>query len=72
MNFEKIDFFYLKSKQTLRCHKVINDFLFVDSSSILLTVGTSNDSFSLSFWDTLLPPSKSLIKSNLTSLTLMV
>ncbi len=52
-----------KSYLTLRCHKIINDFLFIDSSSILLTIGTSNDSYVLSLWDTLLPPHKSLIKS---------
>ncbi len=28
-----------------------------------MTIGTSNDSYVLSFWDTLLPPNKSLIKS---------
>jgi WD40 repeat protein len=47
----------------LRCHKVINDFLFIDSSSILLTAGTSNDSYVVSLWDTLLPSNKCLIKS---------
>ena len=52
-----------KSYLTLRCHKVINDFLFVESSSILLTIGASNDAYIISIWDTLLPPHKSLIKS---------
>ena len=52
-----------KSYLTLRCHKVINDFLFIDSSSLLLTIGTSNDSYVISLWDTLMPSSKSLIKS---------
>ena len=49
--------------KTLRCHKVINDFLFIDSSSLLLTIGTSNDSYVISLWDTLMPSNKSLIKS---------
>ena len=35
----------------------------MDSSSILLTVGTSNDSYVVSIWDTLLPASKCLIKT---------
>lgn len=52
-----------RSYLTLRCHKVINDFLFIDSSSLLLTIGSSNDSYVISLWDTLMPPSKSLIKS---------
>ncbi len=52
-----------KSYLTLRCHKVINDFLFIDSSSLLLTIGTSNDSYVISLWDTLMPSNKSLIKS---------
>jgi len=52
-----------RSYMTLRCHKVINDFLFIDSSSILLTIGTSQDSYIVSLWDTLLPSNKSLIKS---------
>lgn len=48
---------------TMRCHKVINDFIFVESSSVLLTIGTVNDSFVISLWDTLMPSNKSLIKS---------
>lgn len=52
-----------KSYLTLRCHKVINDFLFVDSSSLFLTIGTLNDSYIVSLWDTLMPSNKSLIKS---------
>ena len=47
----------------MRCHKVINDFLFIDSSSIILTAGTSNDSYVVSLWDTLLPASKCMIKT---------
>ncbi|CAF0710194.1 unnamed protein product [Brachionus calyciflorus] len=48
---------------TLRCHKNINDFLFVESSSILLTAGTVSDSYVVSLWDTLMPSNKTLIKS---------
>ena len=54
---------FISFLKTLRCHKVINDFLFLDSSSLLLTIGTSNDSYVLSIWDTLLPANKALIKS---------
>lgn len=52
-----------KAYLTLRCHKVINDFLFIGSSSVLLTIGTFSDSYVVSLWDTLMPSSKSLIKS---------
>lgn len=51
--------------KTLKCYQIINDFLFIDSSSTLLTIGTSNDSYVVSLWDTLLPSNKSLIKSKL-------
>lgn len=38
----------------------MNDFTFVDSSSLLFTVGVYNDAYEVSLWDTLMPPSKAL------------
>ncbi|KAJ3274403.1 regulator of (H+)-ATPase in vacuolar membrane [Terramyces sp. JEL0728] len=49
---------------TLRqCHQgAINDFAFLNSSSVVATAGTSTNGMNVSIWDTLLPPGKARVK----------
>ena len=47
-----------------QCHEgAINDFTFLNSSSIVATAGMSSANLNVSIWDTLLPESKSRVKS---------
>ena len=47
-----------------QCHDgAVNDFSFVNSSSIIATAGMSSLDFNVSIWDTLLPSSKSRVMS---------
>jgi WD40 repeat protein len=57
----------LKPVITLKqCHDgAINDFAFLNSSSIIATAGISASNQGVSIWDTLLPPTKRQIRSKL-------
>ncbi|TRY64794.1 hypothetical protein DNTS_004401 [Danionella cerebrum] len=47
---------------TLQCHnKTANDFVFVNSSSLITTAGLSTDNRNVCLWDTLVNPTNSLI-----------
>jgi len=49
---------------TFRCHtKFCLDFAFLGSSSLIATVGFTNDKRNVCIWDTLLPPKKYLVHS---------
>lgn len=55
-SFDKIFF------QSQKCHsKQANDFTFLGSSSLVLTVGESLDHKNVALWDTLLPSKKCLV-----------
>ncbi|CAF1387729.1 unnamed protein product [Adineta ricciae] len=45
--------------------KTTNDFVFLDSSTLLATCGSSNDQQNVALWDTLMPPAR----ANITSFT---
>ncbi|XP_005376601.1 PREDICTED: dmX-like protein 1 isoform X2 [Chinchilla lanigera] len=47
---------------TWQCHnKTANDFVFVSSSSLIVTAGLSTDNRNICLWDTLVAPSNSLV-----------
>uniref|UniRef100_A0A8B9KW47 Dmx like 1 n=1 Tax=Astyanax mexicanus TaxID=7994 RepID=A0A8B9KW47_ASTMX len=47
---------------TLQCHnKTAHDFVFVGSSSLIATAGISTDNRNVCLWDTLVPPTSSLV-----------
>uniref|UniRef100_A0AAR2L8Q1 RAVE complex protein Rav1 C-terminal domain-containing protein n=1 Tax=Pygocentrus nattereri TaxID=42514 RepID=A0AAR2L8Q1_PYGNA len=47
---------------TLQCHnKTAHDFVFVGSSSLIATAGLSTDNRNVCVWDTLVPPTNSLV-----------
>ncbi|KAJ3323371.1 regulator of (H+)-ATPase in vacuolar membrane [Boothiomyces sp. JEL0866] len=47
-----------------QCHQgAINDFAFLNSSSVVATAGTSTNGMNVSIWDTLLPPAKARVKA---------
>jgi hypothetical protein len=46
-------------------HTSIADFTFLDSSSVLATVGASAHHMNVAIWDTLMPPSKSRVQSKI-------
>jgi len=53
----------LKPFQSLRCHdKRTLDFAFVNSGSLIASAGISTNKQNVCLWDTLLPPSKSLVR----------
>jgi WD40 repeat protein len=43
-------------------HGAINDFSFLNSSSIIATAGMSSSSMNVSIWDTLMPPEKARVQ----------
>ncbi|KAJ3261140.1 regulator of (H+)-ATPase in vacuolar membrane [Boothiomyces macroporosus] len=47
-----------------QCHQgAINDFAFLNSSSVVATAGTSTNGMNVSIWDTLLPHTKARVKA---------
>ncbi|NXM65735.1 DMXL1 protein, partial [Serilophus lunatus] len=47
---------------TWQCHnKTANDFVFISSSSLIATAGLSSDNRNICLWDTLVPPTNSLV-----------
>lgn len=49
--------------KTLKTHsRSCNDFVFVNSSTVIATAGVSSSSGNVALWDTLMPPSKAKVK----------
>ncbi|KAJ6669699.1 hypothetical protein lerEdw1_000248 [Lerista edwardsae] len=54
--------FNYQGNKTWQCHnKTANDFVFISSSSLIVTAGQSTDNRNICLWDTLVSPSSSLV-----------
>ncbi|KQK77593.1 hypothetical protein AAES_123971 [Amazona aestiva] len=54
--------FNYQGNKTWQCHnKTANDFVFISSSSLIATAGSSSDNRNICLWDTLVSPTNSLV-----------